>query len=231
MIAGREGEYMLARFPDGTLRYSLATTTPGWGWIDTGHVLGRVWSHVALTYDGAVVRAYVNGRQVHEAAASGPIGDAAPALNEFRVGARQDPSGLSHFTGGIDDLQRLQPCARRVRRSSESSLPGPKDCADPSTRTSRSQPNPVRVTYGETREVEIVARLSTSSTGGAPLAGRPVTIFNHDTQIASGITDDNGEVRATATVRGLFTGTSRARSARSTRRTSTSRPRRHSCRS
>src|SRR5687768_14156695 len=70
VIAGREGEYLLARFPDGTFRYSLATTTPGWGWINTGHVLERLWSHVALTYDGAYVRAYVNGREVHVAAAS-----------------------------------------------------------------------------------------------------------------------------------------------------------------
>jgi hypothetical protein len=66
----------------------------------------------------------------------------------------------------------------------------------------------VRVAYDETREVEIVARLSASSTGGAPLAGRPVAIFRADTQIGTGITDANGEVRATATVRGMFTGTS-----------------------
>ena len=207
VIAGREGEYMLARFPDGTLRYSLATTSPGWGWINTGHVLGRVWSQVVLTYDGAVVRAFVNGRQVHEAAASGPIGDAAPSLNEFRVGARQDPSGLSHLTGGIDDLQLFN----RALDASEIErvfLAGTKGLCGPVNTSLEVQPNPVHVAYGETREVEIVARLSTSGTGGAPVVGRPVTIFNYDTQIASGITDANGEVRTTATVRGLFTGTS-----------------------
>ena len=207
VIVGREGEYLIARFPDGTLRYSLATTTPGWGWVDTGHVLGRVWSHVALTYDGTAVRAYVNGRQVHEAPASGPIGDAAPGLNEFRVGARQDPSGLSHFTGGIDDLH-VYGRALDAAEIERVFLAGTTGLCGPLNTTLDFQPNPVRVTFDSTSEIEIVARLSTSGAGGAPLPGRTITIFKHGTQIGSGVTDANGEVRLTASVFGVAAGTS-----------------------
>ena len=207
VIAGREGEYMLARFPDGTLRYSLATASPGWGWVDTGHVLPRTWSHVALTYDGTLVRAYVNGREVHTAAASGPIGDAAPSLNEFRVGARQDPSGLSHFTGGIDDLL-LHSRALEALEIERVFLAGTKGLCGPINTQFEVQPDPIRVTYGQTSDVEIVARLRTSGLTGAPVAGRPVTILKYDTPIGSGITDVNGEVRATAAIHSLSTGTS-----------------------
>ena len=34
IIVNKEGEYELARFPDGTLRYALANMSPGWNWID-----------------------------------------------------------------------------------------------------------------------------------------------------------------------------------------------------
>ena len=39
VILCREGEYLLARFPDGTIRYAVATTTPGWAFNNTGTIV------------------------------------------------------------------------------------------------------------------------------------------------------------------------------------------------
>jgi hypothetical protein len=36
LIINKEGEYELARYPDGTLQWAIATTTPGWNWVNTG---------------------------------------------------------------------------------------------------------------------------------------------------------------------------------------------------
>src|SRR5207247_10557111 len=64
----KEGEYELARFPDGTLRFALANTTPGWDWVDTGVVIPLgAWTHVAVAYDGGAVRTWVDGVGRHTA--------------------------------------------------------------------------------------------------------------------------------------------------------------------
>jgi hypothetical protein len=42
VIAGREGEYLLGRHADGRIRYSIANTNPGWGWIDTKRLRGSI---------------------------------------------------------------------------------------------------------------------------------------------------------------------------------------------
>ncbi|HKV35893.1 MAG TPA: hypothetical protein VJP89_16265, partial [Pyrinomonadaceae bacterium] len=36
IIINKEGEYEIARFPDGTIRSAFANTSPGWNWIFTG---------------------------------------------------------------------------------------------------------------------------------------------------------------------------------------------------
>jgi Concanavalin A-like lectin/glucanases superfamily len=58
------------------------------------------WTAVALTYDGAALRLYVNGRQVSSQAAAGPI--QAPA-NPLWIGGNR-PYG-EHFDGLIDDVR------------------------------------------------------------------------------------------------------------------------------
>lgn len=68
------------------------------------------WTHLALTYDGAAVRLWVNGRLAGAAPASGPItANTLPLV----VGAGVDARGrtVDHFTGRIDEV-RLSAIAR-----------------------------------------------------------------------------------------------------------------------
>ena len=55
VFAGREGEYLLARGPNGNIHYSIANTNPGWGWVDSGvrMDLASDWTKFALSYDGS----------------------------------------------------------------------------------------------------------------------------------------------------------------------------------
>jgi hypothetical protein len=104
IIVNKEGEYEVARFPDGTIRWSFDNSAPDWGWINTGYVapINR-WTHVAIVYDKGVIKTYANGRLVHRYAGSGIIGDHDTTRNDFRIGGRQ--SGPHFFNGLIDDVR------------------------------------------------------------------------------------------------------------------------------
>lgn len=103
-ILCREGEYILARFPDGTLRYAVTTTSPGWVWNNSGLVApSNQWTHVALTYDGTAFCFYVNGTLRILAGGSGAIGDADAARNDFYIGNRQ--MAATYFQGQIDEVR------------------------------------------------------------------------------------------------------------------------------
>ncbi len=60
----------------------------------------NTWAHVAVTYDGAMVRLFVNGSQVDSHAASGPIGTASTPLE---IGGSLVDSGA--FAGLIDEVR------------------------------------------------------------------------------------------------------------------------------
>jgi len=60
---------------------------------------GNTWMHLAMTYDGAMVRFYVNGVKEDSVAAS--IGIATNSLN-LGIGAQSD--GASRFQGAMDDV-------------------------------------------------------------------------------------------------------------------------------
>jgi len=38
IIVNKEGEYEIARYPDGTIRWAVANAAPGWTWVDSGFV-------------------------------------------------------------------------------------------------------------------------------------------------------------------------------------------------
>ncbi|WP_345012194.1 BspA family leucine-rich repeat surface protein [Christiangramia aestuarii] len=97
IIINKEGEYEMARFPDGQLKYALGETNAIWQWVDTGVFLPlNEWSHVTLTYDGAVVNIYKNGSLQSSINRTGPIGDSETFQNDLRIGGRQGFSQYFH---------------------------------------------------------------------------------------------------------------------------------------
>ncbi|MGC8990307.1 MAG: LamG-like jellyroll fold domain-containing protein, partial [Verrucomicrobiia bacterium] len=103
-ILNKEGEYELWRGPDGMLWYAVANSSPGWTGISTGGVIPlNQWTHVALTYDGAWLRAYVNGLLVHSLAGSGVIGDRHTDMNDLRIGGRA--AATEYFKGSICEVR------------------------------------------------------------------------------------------------------------------------------
>jgi uncharacterized delta-60 repeat protein len=127
MIINKEGEYELAVFPDNTLRWAIASTNPGWTWVNTGHVVTNgVWTHVAVTFDNGTIQTYVNGNVVHSFAGSGPIGDQHAALDELRIGGRSNNPSNQYFDGSIDDV-RIWNVARnqaQIQASMDQTLAG-----------------------------------------------------------------------------------------------------------
>jgi hypothetical protein len=60
---------------------------------------GATWTHLALTYDGAVERLYVNGIQVAETAAEAPV----TTTGELQIGAETEHG--EWFSGRIDEVR------------------------------------------------------------------------------------------------------------------------------
>ena len=190
VIAGREGEYLLGRHADGRIRYSIANTNPGWGWVDTNvYVDQSLYTHLALTYDGSEIRLYKNGQVAYSRAANGEIGDALPAMNDFRIGARQDPADPSEYAGLIDNVE----VAGRAFSQAEIErgfLAAPHGhCVDPSALTIES---PQRATYGQTL-TNLVARLTRA---GVPEPNTVVWFKFRGVSVGGYTTDENGVVLA-----------------------------------
>jgi len=103
-ILVKEGEYVIARFPNGTIQWGFANSNPGWQFIDTGYVAPlNQWTHLAVTYDNGTIKTYANGILVHSYGGSGSIGDQITAQNDFRIGGRQVIS--QQFQGEIDEVR------------------------------------------------------------------------------------------------------------------------------
>jgi RHS repeat-associated protein len=103
-IVVKEGEYVIARYPNGTIQWGFANSNPGWSFINTGYVAPlNQWTHLAVTYDNGTIKTYANGTLVHTYNGSGAIGDAITGQNDFRIGGRQAIS--QHFQGRIDDVR------------------------------------------------------------------------------------------------------------------------------
>lgn len=105
IIVNKEGEYELAIWGDGSLRYAIANDDPGWVWINTGIIVPQdQWTHIAFSYDSGVIRAYANGELEYTFNGSGLIGDVAPNFNDFRIGGRQAFID-QFFDGGLDEIR------------------------------------------------------------------------------------------------------------------------------
>ncbi|HNC69960.1 MAG TPA: LamG domain-containing protein, partial [Pseudomonadales bacterium] len=102
-IVAKEGEYLLARFADGTIRWAFANTDPGWTYVNTGFVAPLdTWTHIAVVYDNGAVRTYANGTLVHSHDGAGVIGDVS-GYNELRIGNREGTD--QSFVGLIDEVR------------------------------------------------------------------------------------------------------------------------------
>ena len=101
IILGKEGEYQIARFGDGTIRLLFANTSPGGStWINTGYVaLANQWTHIAVTYNNGVITTYINSVQANIYNGTGAIGDTDTAHNDFEIGGRQ--ASVQGFQGLI----------------------------------------------------------------------------------------------------------------------------------
>ncbi|WNM63856.1 DUF4347 domain-containing protein [Candidatus Nitrospira neomarina] len=106
LIINKEGEYEVGIFPDGSIRWALANTDPGWSWYDTGYVVPlNEWTHVAITYSSGTVITYVNGSPVDTYNGSGSIGDAHPTLDDLRIGGRSNNPTGQYFEGSISEVR------------------------------------------------------------------------------------------------------------------------------
>ncbi|QEG40277.1 DUF4347 domain-containing protein [Roseimaritima ulvae] len=112
VILNKEGEYEIGISDTGSLMWAFSNTDPAWNWHDTGHVLQlNEWAHISVSYDNGTVNTYVNGHIIETYDGSGNIGDAHVALDDFRVGGRQNNPAGNYFTGDIDEV-RLWSTAR-----------------------------------------------------------------------------------------------------------------------
>jgi hypothetical protein len=103
-IVNKEGEYVIARFPDGTIQWGFANTNPGWAFVNTGQIAPlNQWTHIAVVYNGGTIKTYFNGTVVHTYSGAGVIGDANTSMNDFRIGGRQVASQVFH--GKIDEVR------------------------------------------------------------------------------------------------------------------------------
>jgi len=94
----------LALFGD-KLEWNISTQSdPGQGVsIFAGRLCPNVWQHIAGTYDGSTIRAYVNGVEVGSKPASGAIID--NGSNPTHLGADSASPNLLEYSGRLDAVQ------------------------------------------------------------------------------------------------------------------------------
>jgi hypothetical protein len=198
VIAGREGEYLLARGPNGNIHYSIANTDPGWGWVDSGVRMDHErWTKFALTYDGSAIRLYKNGQLAHVRAASGVIGDAALFQNAFQIAARQSATEPSYFDGDIDDVELVDRAMSdaEIDTAYLSGIGG----ICPLTTTLSFTPTPQRAPYGGS--AELVARLIDDQ--AQPLANEQVQFTFRNASVGTALTGADGVARVAVSIAGL----------------------------
>jgi hypothetical protein len=102
IVINKEGEYQVARYVDGSIRWAFHNDDPGWHWVNTEHIAPlNEWTHVVVSYDVGVVKTYANGGLVHTRTVSGDIRPA--GYHDVRVGGRS--SLAQHFDGVIDEVR------------------------------------------------------------------------------------------------------------------------------
>ncbi len=128
-ILNKEGEYQVARGPDGVLFWTVAGEA-GWiPWVSLRYAApaGR-WTHLGLVRESRTIRAYLNGRLVQTFTGPGEIGDHHVDMDELRFGGRQHTE--LGFRGRIDEVRlwsvacSQEEIAASMRRSLTGREPG-----------------------------------------------------------------------------------------------------------
>ncbi len=128
IIVSKAGEYQIARYGDGSIRFAAANENPGWEWINSGCVVPEgTWAHLALTYSVStqLFQLFADGVLVFSTAGTGNIGDRWPTFNYFRIGGRRE--AIREFFDGLIDEVRLWNIVRteaEIRATMNISLEG-----------------------------------------------------------------------------------------------------------
>jgi hypothetical protein len=202
VVAGREGEYLLARGADGMINFSIANADPGWGWVSTGIPFEREkWMKLALTYDGSRIRLYKNGTLVYSQNGIGTIGDQAPAQNDFMIAARQNSSEPSYFDGSIDDVEIVNR-AMSATEIDQAYLSADLGLCQLTTILQFAPPTQ-HGTFGSAAELAAVLTNFT----GQPIAGEQVHFTFRGLFAGTAVTDAGGRATVPVSISGLFAGT------------------------
>ncbi|MBT9395076.1 hypothetical protein KLP40_18055 [Hymenobacter sp. NST-14] len=106
IIINKEGEYEIARFPDGTIRWAVANSSNHWEWINSGGTAPlNQWTHVAFSFNANTNRAQVYLNRVavgNSFYVNSAVGDADPGNNDLWIGGR--PCCSTFFQGYIKDV-------------------------------------------------------------------------------------------------------------------------------
>ena len=107
VIAGKDQQYLLARFADGTIQFAIRAGSnplhPSFVWMNSGLTApAGQWSHVALVCDGQNVHVYLNGIRGPNNPTLAPHALLGTQNTDFRIGGQQ--SAAAYFKGAISDV-------------------------------------------------------------------------------------------------------------------------------
>ncbi|MCG5220077.1 LamG-like jellyroll fold domain-containing protein, partial [Streptosporangium soli] len=151
--------YGLYAFTESTRPVAIVSANADVEAFGTGTLPAGVWSHLASTYDGSMVRLFVNGVQVAQQAASGPI-----RVDEgvLRIGGNSVWG--EHFDGLIDEVRVYDRALTTTQIQTDMNTPvGPPPPADTQPPTAPGSP----VATGGPGSAQLTWTASTDDTGVA----------------------------------------------------------------
>jgi Concanavalin A-like lectin/glucanases superfamily/Secretion system C-terminal sorting domain/Ig-like domain CHU_C associated len=102
--ASGENGYTLRCGANGSLSFLIGDGVPGWHEVASGPIMSvGQWYHVAGTYDGLMMRIYINGIEV---ATTSYLGSIATTTYNLAIGnSTYAPAGNRYFDGNIDEVR------------------------------------------------------------------------------------------------------------------------------
>lgn len=111
VLGGREGEWLVSVFTDGTINVAISTTNgldkTTWSWTSTGDtILNDTWYHLVMTFRRGDLKLYLNSDLIYSATTKLRIYHQDGAKNQynFQLGSRQAFPNQQNFQGKIDDV-------------------------------------------------------------------------------------------------------------------------------